>query len=283
MAARFALAFCLAALAALPGGNAFAQQLARLHVQSFTLTSDTPQPKADVPFDVVLTIHVREALTGPLDNVVLPAFAGPDVLGDERVLSRGKTGSTYRETLRLVAHAAGPLDIGSAYLDAVDARDGKAKRFLSNELHLRVSGGSPPDLWGPVRAFFGASVEIVLLLAAAFVVVTVFRRKAPRPAPPPAAVAPPPPAPAPQDRLQTELGNLRLRRDREAVLRVRAALWHAAGAREGETLADVLTRAGGEQHTQALLRAVERAAFVDERYLQRAVDDVLEVGEGSPA
>jgi hypothetical protein len=266
--------------AALLSGAARAQQLARLHVQSITLSASAPQPQVDTPFDVTLTIRVRENPAGPLDNVVLPTFAGADELGDERVFSHGAGGSVYRETLRLVAHSTGPLVIGSAYLDAIDARDGKAKRFISNELHLNV-GGAPFDVWRPLRALALGFLEIVLLLTALFVVVTIFRRKRREPVPAPAQAAPPVPVPPPVDRLDAEFERLRARRDRAAVLRVREALWASLGALQGETLGDALRRAAvGDEPTRRMLVAAERAAFVEDERLPQAVEDLLEEREG---
>jgi hypothetical protein len=277
MAARFSLALVLTLLAALCA-HAQAQQLARLHVLSFTLTTDTPHPKIEVPFNVTLTIRLRENVTGTLDNVILPAFSGAEELGDERVLSSGPSGTIYRETLRLVAHASGPLVVGSAYLDAIDARDGKPKRFISNDLHLQVEGAPLLDFWGPVRAIFGALVELVLIAAAIFVVVTLFRRRrvpvavrAPEPVPQPVAV----PA-SPEELLRLRLEDLRSRRDRASVLQVRAALWNTIGAHDGETLADVLRRPKAQDsRTQSLLLHVERAAFIEDARLSGAIDAVL--------
>lgn len=281
MAARSRVAVFLI-FAALLTGAARAQQLARLHVQSITLSASTPQPQVDTPFDVTLTIRVRENPAGPLDNVVLPTFAGADELGDERVFSHGPGGSVYRETLRLVAHSTGPLVIGSAYLDAIDARDGKAKRFISNELHLNV-GGAPFDVWRPLRALALGFLEIVLLLTALFVVVTIFRRKRrePVPAPAPAQAATPVYVAPPVDRLDAEFERLRARRDRPAVLRVREALWASVGAQQGETLGDALRRtAARDEPTRRMLVAAERAAFVEDERLPQAVEDLLEEREG---
>jgi hypothetical protein len=285
MAARFSVVLSFVALLAVLGTSAavHAQQLARFHVLSFTLTTDTPHPRIEQPFNVTLTIRLRESVSGELGNVILPTFTGAEELGDERVLSSGSGGTTYRETLRLVAHARGPLTIGSAYLDAIDARDGKPKRFISNDLHLQVDGGPLFDVWGPLRAIGRALVELLLLAAAIFVVVSMFRR---RPAPKvevPAAVPPPvqPIAPpSPEDVLRQRIEELRLRRDRRSVLHVRAALWATIGAHDGETLADVLRRpVTHDPRTRSLLVRVERAAFIEDARLANAIDDVLDERE----
>jgi hypothetical protein len=284
MAARLSVAWLLALLALL-GQSAQAQQLARLHVLSFTLTTDTPRPKVEVPFNVTLTIRLRENVTGSLDNVILPAFSSAEELGDERVLSSGPGGTVYRETLRLVAHASGPLIIGSAYLDAIDARDGKPKRFISNDLRLQVEGPAL-DVWGPVRAIFRALIELVLIAAAIFVIVSVFRpRRGKRVESPPSLATVPEPVkpPSPEDILRDRMEELRVRRDRGSVLRLRSAVWNMLGAHDGETLGDVLRRPQAhETRRYKLLLVVERAAFIEEARLQEAIDAVLGERESSP-
>jgi hypothetical protein len=281
MAARFGLALVL--LLAAPLGVASAQQLARLHVQSVSLTSDTLRPKVNEPYTVTLTIHVRDNVKGPFANVLLPAFIGPEELGDERVVSHGPGGTVYSESLRLVSRARGPVAIGSAYLDAIDARDGKPKRFISNDLHLYVEGGPALDLWRPVLAVLRGMLELVLVAAATFVVVTVFRRRRPPTVfEPTLSVQPAMPAPTPQDMLRLELAALEAKRDRQSVLRVRTVLWEIIGAHPGETLGDVLRRPPAQEpRTRRLLTLVERAAFIEDARLPQAIDEVLAEREGT--
>jgi len=249
-----------------------AQQLQRLHVKSFTLTSDTVRPKLEVPFNVTLTIRLADNVA-QLQNVYLPTFIGPEELGDVREQSTGKSRTIYRETLRLVAHARGPLTIGSAYLEAIDARDGKPKRFLSNDLQLYVDG-DPAASVAALRAALWAAVITLLALVA----ILAFVRLRKRPVTSIEVVPEQPPEPivhAPSE-FETALAQLRARRDRETVLRLRRVLWHIAGAEPGETLAAVLRRpqAMDAQLRQRLI-AVERAAFVEERRLNGAIDEVL--------
>lgn len=267
------------------GSSAHAQQLARLHVQSFALSSDTMRPKVEVPFNVTLTIRVKENLSGTLDNVILPSFSGAEELGDERVHSSGPGGTVYRETMRLIAHSRGPLTIGSAYLDAIDARDGKPKRFISNDLHLTVEGGPLLNAWAPLRAVLRALLELVLIAAAIFVIVAIFRR---RPVPKyetPSPIPPPPVAAlTPQELLRQRLEQLRKHRDRQNVLRVRKALWDSIGAHDGETLADALIRPEArDPQIRSLLLRVERAAFIEDARLPEAIDGVVAERESTIA
>ncbi len=168
--------------------NGGAQAYQRLHVRSFTLTSDAMRPRTEEPFDVTLTIHVDEHV-GRIENVFLPTFVGAEELGDERSISSDASGSTYRETLRLVAHASGDLAISRAYLEAIDARDGRTKQFFSNDLHIVVAGPGEPGLGRYARI-----VQVVLGVTLVTGAYLYLRRK--RPAPAPVAVVTPEQAPA---------------------------------------------------------------------------------------
>ncbi len=277
--ARRLVAFLLLAL--LTGTLARAQQLQRLHVRSFVLTSGTSRPKIDVPFEVTLTIRVAENLN--VQNVFLPTFVGPEELGDVRQQSRGPSGTVYRETLTLVTRTPGPLSIGSAYLDAIDARDGKPKRFLSNGLQLNVPGPSV-NIW---RAF-GPSDVMLLALLGAFIAIRMYLRR--RPVVPRHDQVTVPPSIAPvtahsdPNPLQAALAELNAARDRKSVMRVRSVLWHIAGASEGQTLAFVLQQPQAvDEDLRRMLVLAERAAFVDEHRLAAAIDALLAQREGSIA
>lgn len=279
MAARLGLAFVTALL--LLAGTAQAQQYQRLHVRSFTLSTDSAQPQLEQPFHVSVTIRVAENVPH-IDNVYLPTFFGAEELGDEQQNTHGPAGTTYRETLTLVAHTRGMLSISSAYLDAVDARDGKPKRFISNSLRIPVGGGPISAVWDTLRTILYVVIDLVVIAAAIFVVAVIFWRRRGRP-----VAAPPPPPPAPQTAAAERRNNpaaelaaaftqLRERRDRGAVLILRSELWRAAGASMGETLSDVLRRpAAGDERLRRLLMIVERAAFIEQARLNQAIDDVL--------
>jgi len=260
-------------------GFAQAQQYQRLHVRSFTLSSDTAHPQLEQPFHVTLTIRVAEKVAD-ISNVFLPSFTGAEELGDLRQTSQDRNGTTYRETLTLVAHTRGILTVSQAYLDAIDARDGKPKRFLSNSLELPVGGGPVlTGVWQALRTVLIVVIELVLVAAGIFVVVVIFwRRRAAIIVQPPVV---PPPVPgrvlaAPKDEVEDAWQHLRAHRDRAAVLALRAALWHRIGADMGETLGDALRRpAAAQTQTRRLLLAVERAAFIEQARLDEAIEEVL--------
>jgi len=276
MAARFGLA--LLALCALLCAAAAAQQYQRLHVRSFTLTTDNASPQLEQPFHVTLTIHVTERLA-TLENVFLPAFDGAEELGDVRQVAQSSAGTTYRETLTLVAHTRGMLAITPAYLDAVDARDGKAKRFISNPLRIPVGGGPISAVWGVLRTIAFVAIDLLLLAALVFVVAVMFWRRRRAVTVEPAVYTPQPPPvepPPPSDDVGDAFAQLRQRRDRGSVIRLRTALWHAAGANAGETLSDVLRRpAAADDRMRRLLMTVERAAFIEHARLHEAIEEVL--------
>ncbi|HET7812843.1 MAG TPA: hypothetical protein VFL13_00565 [Candidatus Baltobacteraceae bacterium] len=266
MAARL-IALALFVLAVSSRANA--QTYQRLHVKSFVLSSSTDSPRVEQPFSVTMTIRVAERVTH-LDNVFLPELLGTEELGDERSLSTDAGGTTYRETMQLVAHASGRVGLGAAFLDAIDARNGKLSRFRSNPLTLEVAGpGYPgPGAW--------AAVVSLLFFAAMFGAALWFVLKRHRRAHVEAAIeAAPDPQPEPRPSLETALAELRVRRDRIAVMNARDRLWEEVGAQKGQTLADVLTLpVAAHPRTRALLFALERAAFIDEERLQNAIDEI---------
>jgi hypothetical protein len=266
------IAVCLA-------GTARAELLQRLHVLGFKVTSDTMRPRVGVPFHVTLTIHVRERVT-QLQSVSPPTFFSLESLGDRRRLTQLRSGgSIYRETLTLVARKPGPTAIGSAYLDAVDLRDSKTKRFISNDLILTVMGGALPNAGNTVLVRLLAFLVLVLFVAVVLAALAISRR---RRFATPAKDAPQPTVSPPRAAIDLDdaLADLRIRRDRPSVLGVREALWQMVGASLGETLDDVLQRepAHGNGLSRVLI-AIEHAAFIDDAHLQQAIDNALSAGE----
>ncbi|MHB8230394.1 MAG: hypothetical protein ACYDG0_06355, partial [Vulcanimicrobiaceae bacterium] len=163
-------AFALALLLLLPMGQARAQSLQRLDVTSFTLSSDTGAPQLERPFHLIIAVSVTES-ESRLDNLVLPSFFGLEELGDARRLVAGSNGTRYRETITVVAHRSGTIHVTPAYLDAVDARNGRPTRFISNALVLHVGGGLEAPA-AAARGIFrllaaGGGIAVLLLLAGA--------------------------------------------------------------------------------------------------------------------
>ncbi len=266
------------------------QNLARLTVESFTLSSDTARPQVDVPFHLIVTLHVRERVL-EIDNLELPILAELELLGDERQTSAGPHGTLYRETITVAAHRTGTLTIAPATLQAIDARDGKPKQWYTNALRLQVGGVSREILRNDEHAALavvGAVLRALLWAAGiaciAAIAVLVFRRRKP-PLPLPVQAAAPQPLQAPRsrrDQLQDALTVLRADPTRAAAVRVRSAIWRMVGATDGETLGDVLHRPeASDARMRSLLIALERGAFTYDDDLDAAIRDACSALERS--
>jgi hypothetical protein len=277
---RLIAALTLAA-AAMPA-NAGAQALQRLTVQSFTLASDTATPHVDAPFHIVVTLRVRENIAS-IGNLELPLLASLELLGDEREVSSSPNGSTYRETITVAAHAPGTLAIAGAVLQAIDARDGRAKQYSTNGLSLTVVGvpstglvSVPPGtswVWAWVWVLFW----ILIVAAIVAIVVAIARRSAVadiRTAPPIVDEAPAMPPLTVHDQLNDALLVLRADPTRLTAIAVRGAVWRLIGADEGETLSAVLRLGPAtSEPMRGLLIALERAAFTYDADLASAIAD----------
>ncbi|HVN68894.1 MAG TPA: hypothetical protein VMU38_04455 [Candidatus Binatia bacterium] len=282
MARRAAAAIAAFALAAV-AGIASAQTLARLTVESFVLAADTNAPQVDVPFHLILTLRVRERVTS-VENLNLPVLAELELLGDERETTSGSRGTEYRETIAVVAHRAGAIAIGPATLEAVDARDGKAKEWSTNGLTLHVAGAAPQTLKDGASAIEAGAIVFARTLLVGFGIVAVvvaavlLLGRRPRPAPivvpPPVTVEAPVRRRSPQEQAGDALVVLRAERSRPSAVAVRAAMWRMVGAGEGETLGDVLGRRDIREGTlRELLIALERSAFTYDDDLPAAIED----------
>jgi hypothetical protein len=262
-----------------------AQTLQRLTVESFALSADTMQPQVDVPFHVIVRLHVREPVSD-INNLQLPMLAQLDLLGDERQTLSGPRGSEYQEKVTVVAHADGRMIIAPATLQAIDARDGKPKQWFTNDLPLSVhssathiANGVAVRLLGHVAWIFASLLWLALLVGAALLTIFLVRRRPPiaTPAAVPVSYQQIPvrsEAELRRQRIEDALLVLRAERTRLAAVRVRAAIWRVIGAPEGETLADVLRRPGcNEGALRQLLVALERSAFTYDEDLPGAIDD----------
>jgi hypothetical protein len=284
---------CVASLLAV-SGQVRATSLQRLTVTSFTLSADTLSPQIEVPFRLMVSLHVREAVP-EIDNLNLPILAELELQGDERQTRAGPGGTDYIETIEVIAHHTGDISIAPATLQAIDARDGKPKQYSTNPLTLHVVGGALEPLQQG-GSFAAAALALALrvlewLVAITVVIIAVvwlFRRRRRTPPPPPPAPAAPMPVAVPvarpvrslREQLQDALTVLRAERTRAAAVRVRSAVWGMVGASDGETLADVLQRPqANDPRMRDLLRALERAAFTYDDDLTAAIGDACDALE----
>ncbi len=257
--------------------GAHAEGLQRVSVSGFTLSADTTNPRAGVPFHLIVTLRVRQAI-GEVRNLQLPVLAGLELLGDERNTSAGPQGTLYREIVSVVGSDAGSMTIAPATYDAIDVRDGKAKEYSSNSIVLHLSG--PPSQRLNHAAVLAArvllSAGVALIVLGASLLVLYARRSSRAVAPEAAAPAPSPPEPSPRERLREALAQLQADPTRTGAMRARVVLYRMVGAADGETLGDAMQRA---KRTQPLLLdvlpAVERAAFTYEADLQAAIEHAI--------
>lgn len=281
--ARLRALIALFAFGALFAPAAAQSSLQRLTVTQLTLGSNQSGPQVEVPFELIVTAHVREHVS-ELRNLDLPVLTDVELLGDEHALIAGPKGTTYTERIRVVAHHSGAITIDPVTLDAIDARDGKPKRYSSNALTLLVGGGVAAVTPAfDLAAAIGTLLRwLIPLLAIAIIIAAFMRRRRPvqaLPAPHPVPIPEQPPAPVRtrQDRLRDARTVLAASRTRPTVLHIRTMVREMVGADDAETLADVLRRTTPDAGAmRALLVALERAAFTHDDDFQRAVNDVLD-------
>lgn len=259
------------------GGPAAA--LPRLNVTTLTLRADTAHPQLEKPFHLIVSAHFKQTLSA-VDFLVLPNLAELEDLGDERHTLGSSAGTDFTEIITVVAHHTGTVHVDPAYLDAIDARTGRPMRFSSNALTLNVEGGALEDPLAGLRALGAAVLKIVFAGAVLFALGVRLLRRPRAVAPAPVTVAPALAEPVPErplaERLRDELARLRAARTRAQVMAVRKLLWEHAGSGPGATLSDVLVKLGGrEPALHPLLRLTERAAFVQDAFLQGAIDDMI--------
>lgn len=277
---RATLALIVALIVPPCAGNA--QSLQHLTITSFTLSTDTARPMREVPFHLVVRVHVTQHI-GVLKDLNLPILAALELLGDENGVIQSATGTEYREVITVVSHSSGPIVIQPATLDAIDARDGRAKEYFSNPLTLHI-GGSPLQ---PFRALvtmalvtlkvlFAVFIAGVVLLIAILIVRTRNRRlhSVRR-----VAVVPQPealPQRDPHDELQDSYLVLRADPTRAHALVARSIVRRMVGASDDETLGDVMHRkAAAHPALRSALLALERAAFTYQADVHAAISDAV--------
>jgi hypothetical protein len=265
------------------GGAAFGQTLPRLHVHSMTMSANPGRVRLGEVARLVLGVHVDERIPR-LDNVTLPDLSGFDVLGDERRCVAARRGTDCMETLSIAPTVSGVRTIGPFWLDAVDARDGKAKRFGSNPVTVTVAEPSalaPNGGLAHLAADLARAVAIVALLVVALVALFLgFRRSRRRGSVVPTNPSAPLPLPPEVDeeaRYRAMIERLRAQPSRSRVLAVRRRLRRRVGAQSDETFTDLTTRGVQLEDPSAMeaLRLIERAAFVGDAHLVAAVHDAL--------
>ncbi len=282
-----ALAALCAALTAgaVPAGPSLAAALPRLHVDALSMRADRTQVQVGETFHLAIHVHVREPVTR-LDELVIPDVGTMQLLGDERNVSTSPSGADVVETLTLEPTQAGTFTFAGAYLDAIDARTGKPSRFSSNPVRVVVAAPAPrlgEAVWSAVQLLVAMVLWalVVAVVIAAIVLVVRFRRR-PRPvvdAAAPVVPAAPPPARSPRDVVADALRAYRDSPANGSLLRLRGALFVAAGASEGATLRDALARTDDAALRDALI-AAEHAAFGPTHAREASSETLIRTTEG---
>ncbi len=265
---------CCALLCA--GTPSDAQKLQTLHVSSLTLSSDTAHPAVGLKFHLTISTEFKERVANPDELVILPPLDGLQIIGDERHATYANAGSRYTETLSVIAPAQGKVHVGAAHLDAIDARSGKPSRFSSNELTLSV-GGNGDAVRNLSLVVFKIALTALTLFAATLALRILRKRRALlAPAPELPVAVHDEPANSANTSLADAVAGLKETRTRSAVLRVRAVLRQSVGAKDGETLGDILRGcAAGCETAHPVLAATERAAFIGEGHFEVAMDEMI--------
>lgn len=277
--AHRAVAAAAAAGAALLVARAgVAATLPVLRVDALAMRADRTHVAIGDVFHVAVHVHVRERVES-LDDLRIPDIGTLQLLGDERTATHGAGGTDVVETLTLESAQSGTFTLAPAYIDAVDARDHRPKRFSAQHpvvitvgAPARVPTASAPRFEGlraALAAVWGVLWRTVLALALFVIGIVAAARVLRRPRPvipnavegPPAVVAAnvgPPPSQA--DRVANALRAYRTTPGGAALERLREELFIAAGVDAGATLRDALLAAPRGPLHDALI-AADDAAF----------------------
>jgi hypothetical protein len=259
---------------------ASAQTLARLHVRDFTMTAEPKSLRVGDTLRLKIVAHLAERVS-QLDNVTLPDLSGFDSLGDERVCSSTPSGSECTEIMTLSPTLPGDRTIAPTTLDAIDARNGKPSHFGTNTVTIHIAGVVPQAATPAARTLIDDLLKPLTILlivgAAAYALLWGAGRRKRLPPPPQPAPRPVAPLP-PSDALPQLIAALAQARTRVAVVALRDELRRRVGARDDETLGDLLRRraAGNDAAFADVLRAIEVGAFVDDAQLSGAIDGALQ-------
>ena len=242
-----------------------AQSLRRLHVDALSMRVDHTHPRVGQVFHLAIHVRVREDVQ-TLDELVIPDLGTLQELGDERQVTHDASGTDVVETITLEPTLAGTFTFQPAYLDAIDARTGRASRFSANPVRIVVGGAPVLDTYGArlLSAIARAGLIILGLVLALFALAVLGRRLRRRERTP--VIAKPPPAPppsvppTPREAVAEALRGYRTSPSTPQLFSLRAALFAAAGVPSGATLRDALA-ATPDHRLRVSLLAAERTAF----------------------
>ena len=282
-----AAAFGAVALAAVLAAPAPVLALRKLHVDALSMRADRTRLQVGEVFHLAIHARVREPIVA-LDELVVPDVGTMQLLGDERHVTSTPGGADVVETLTLEPTQSGTFTFAGAYVDAIDARTGKPSRFSSNSVRVVVEkpGVTFDGPW-TASASFVATTVVGTIVVGGFIVLVIggllfaLVRARPKPAPPnpvpqaPASAGPPRTA---RDEVAEALRAFGAAPEHASLMRLRTALFAAAGAGPGATLSDA-TAATQDERLRAALVAAEHAAFGPAATRERSAAELVEESE----
>jgi hypothetical protein len=279
LAAGLAAALLLALALAAP-----ARALRALHVDALSMRADHTHLRVGEVFHLAIHAHVREQVAA-LDELVVPDVGTMQLEGDERHVTSSPSGTDVVETLTLEPTQSGTFTFNGAYLDAVDARTRKPSRFSANSVRVVVERPDSvfADTMAALTRFLLGVVAAAIVVLGAGAAVILFalvrhRRKtaAARAAVP--AAAPPAPPRTPRDEVADALRAYRTSPANGSLMRLRGALFIAAGASAGSTLRDALAGTS-DRALRVALAAAEHTAFGPAHARDEASEDLVVAAE----
>jgi hypothetical protein len=259
-----------------------------LDVETLRMRADRSQMRVGEMLRLVIHVRVRENVSA-LDELIVPDVGTMQLFGDERRTTHGARGTDVVETLTLEPTAGGRYTFAPAYLDAIDPRDLRPKRFSADRA-ITVVVTDPAfaariDGWDVGRSLATLVVVFVVILAVALALLGRIRARRE-----PSLVAdvilclskgpaaPPPPSLATRgERVAAALRAYRRSPGNAMLEKLRAAIFGAAGVAPGATLRDAL--GSGDPALHDALCAAEGAAFAPTDAREVASRDLIDATE----
>lgn len=243
-----------------------------LHVETLGMRADRSRVRVGEMFRLVIHVRVRENVSS-LGELIVPDLGTMQLLRDERRTTHRAGGTDVVETLVLEPTARGHHTFAPAYLEAIDPRALRPKRFSADRaISVDVTESEPAagDAWDLGRSLTTLAMESLVVLTVALALLGRIRARRERSlvagvtlclwtGP---AVSLPPSLSAPRVQGDPVAEALRAYCHSPGSMtleRLRAALFGAACAAPGATLRDAL--GSGDPALHDALRAAEGAAF----------------------
>jgi len=250
------------------------------------MRADRAQVRIGEAFHLQVTLRVDETIS-QCDDIVLPTLFGFDALGDERRTYTRPAGTECSEIVTLNPTIAGSRTIAPATLEAIDPNTSMPSRFSTNTVTIRVLHAPLSTVMIMRNTFLQmlkAIVIIVLSTTVLWLAYWVLRRTLPGFGHVQRIVSAEVPGDArtltpidEAERWRTIIAHLSAEPTRGNVIAIRMILRDRVQARDDEVFGELLARIASATDPLLLdaMRAVERAAFIDEINLPDAIREVI--------